>query len=197
MSRHSRYLIFALIALSGFSVNYSVRAEILEAQWEVHQIRFRYAGFTTNYTCDGIERTLKRLLILMGARNDARVETKCLSRNRVLRFHRLLLAFAMPVPADKTDISREIIPAEWQEVRIVGNLSRYLSGGDCELLEQFQRQVLPHLQVRILKKKLNCIPHFSQYNNWKLRMSALKALEKTELEDGPNEVLNDTSQPDN
>ena len=182
MIKHSRQLIFALIAISGFGANIAVQAEILEAQWEVHQIRFRYVGFSTHYTCDGVERTVKRLLKLMGARNDVRVESSCFSQNSVQRFHKLLLAFAMPVPADKTDISREIIPAEWQEVRIVGNLSRYLDAGDCELLEQFQRQVLPHLQVRDLNSKLNCVPYRRQFNSLRFRMSALKALEKPKLE---------------
>lgn len=196
MSRRKRLLIFALIACSGFSLNFSVSAENLEAQWEVQQIRFRYTGFSTFYTCDGIERKLRRLLILLGARDDARVEALCNNQNRVDRFHKLQLAFAMPVPADKTDISREIIPAEWQDVRIIGKLSRYLDAGDCELLDQFQRQVLPHLQVRVLKKRLYCIPNRREMNNLGLRISALKALEKTELEDGRNDVSNETSQPD-
>ena len=122
----------------------------------------------------------------MGARNDARVEARCVSQNRVHRFHKLLLAFAMPVPADKTDISREIIPAEWQDVRVVGKLSRYLDAGDCELLEQFQRQVLPHLQVRNLGTKIHCFSNRGEFGHLRLRLSALKALEKTELEGGRN-----------
>ncbi len=171
-----------LIVVSGFGAGSAVQAEILEAQWEVHQIRFRYVAFSTFYTCDGVERTLKRLLKLLGARDDVRVESICANPNRVQRFHKILLAFAMPVPADKSDLSREIVPAEWQEVRIVGNLSRYLDAGDCDLLEQFQRQVLPHLQVRQLKRKLNCIPSRRQYNNMRLRATALKVLDQTKLE---------------
>jgi len=194
MITHSRHLIFALIVASSGSADFAVQAEVLEAQWEVHQIRFRYKGFSTYYTCDGVERTLKRLLKLIGARGDVRVESKCINRNTIQQYHKILLAFAMPVPADKTDISREIIPAEWREVRIVGNLSRYLDAGDCELLEQFQRQVLPHLQVRETNKKLNCVPFRRQYNNLRFRMSALKALEKTKLEDREGQTQSETRQ---
>ena len=182
MTKNSRHLIFALIVAGGISTNYSAQAEILEAQWEVHQIRFRYTGFSTHYTCDGIESALKRLLLLLGARDDVRVESSCLGNSNVQRFHRLLLAFAMPVPADKTDISREIIPAQWQDVRVTGIMSRHLDAGDCELLEQFQRQVLPHLQVRNLTRKIHCFPYRRAFNNLNIRMSALKVLEKTELE---------------
>ena len=185
-------MIFALIALSGFITNYSVRAEILEAQWEAHQIKFHYSGFSTHYTCDGIEHKVKRLLKLFGARDDARIENTCLGHSRIQRFHRMRLAFSTPVPADKTDISREIIPAEWQEVRIVGKLSRYLNSGDCELVEQFQRQVLSHLQVRNSKNRLHCIPYHHALNNLRLRMSALKVLEKPELEERRDDSQIDT-----
>ena len=171
------------------------KAEIIEAQWEVHQIRFRYSGFSTHYTCAGIESTLKRLLKLLGARDDARVETNCRGSSEIQRFHRIRLAFAMPVPADKTDISREIIPAEWQEVRVVGHMSRHLDQGDCELLEQFKREVMPHLQVRDLRQKIRCIPYRRDFSRVRLNMTALKALEKTELEQGRNEMTNDPPQP--
>ncbi len=182
MTNLARHFIFIMLAVTGFSINSSAYAEIIEAQWEAHQIRFRYSGFSSHYTCDGIRSTLKRLLKLLGARDDVRVESSCIDHLRPQRFHRTLLAFAMPVPADKTDISREIIPAEWQEVRITGVSSRYLDAGDCELVEQFQRQVLPKLSARNKKKKLRCIPYRHQLNTLNIKMIALKALEKTELE---------------
>lgn len=188
MTKYIRNLLLALIAISGFSSSFFVRAEILEAQWEVHQVRFRFVGLSTAYTCDSIESNLRRLLKLLGARDDVRAESSCTNHSAVQRFHRVRLAFAMPVPADKTDISREIIPAEWQEVRIVGKLSRYLDPGDCELLEQFERQVFPRLQVRNSSKKIHCVPYRREFSNLRLRVTALKALEKTELEGGRNAV---------
>ncbi len=182
MNKTGKCLKLVLAVTLIFSTSFPVRTETIDAQWEVHQIRFRYAGFSSHYTCDGIERTVKRLLILMGARGDVRVESKCNGRNRVQAFHDLLLAFAIPVPADKTDIDKEIIPAEWQEVRITGKLSRYLDAGDCELLEQFQRYVLPQLNVRSLKKNIHCIPNRLTTTGLNLRMLALKTLKKEGLE---------------
>ena len=196
MTKYIRNLLLALIAIGGFSSSFFVRAEILEAQWEVHQVRFRFIGLSTAYTCDSIEGSLKRLLKLLGARDDVRAESSCTNYNNVQRFHRVRLAFAMPVPADKTDISRKIIPAEWQEVRIIGRSSRYLDPGECELLEQFERQVLPLLQAHNLKKKIRCATYHRRFNTMRLRLMALKTLEKTELEEGRNEVLNDNPQPD-
>ena len=162
----------------------SAQSEIVEAQWEVHQVKFQYAGFSSHYTCDGVESKLRRLLKLIGARDDARVETNCHGSSEIKRFHRIKMAFAMPVPADKTDLSREIIPAEWQKVRVAGSSSRYLDSGDCELLEHFQRHVMPHLYFRDVKKRIRCIPYRNEYNALRFEVTALKALEKTELEPG-------------
>lgn len=197
MSRYTRHLFFALVAISGFSLNFSVRAEILEAQWQAHQVKFTYSGFSTRYTCDGIERTLKRLLILLGARNDVRVEGKCNSRDKIERFQRTLLAFAIPVPADKTDISREIIPAQLEDVRITGSVSRFLDSADCELVEQFQQQVIPQLPTLKVSKRVHCIPNRSGMGNLNIRMTALKALEKTELEEASDSSQTNTRQSEN
>ena len=172
--------------------------EVVEAQWKVYQIRFFYRGRTTFYGCEGIEGVLRRLLLLLGARNDARVETNCVdTRNLRQNYFRKLrrdqivkLAFAMPVPADKTDTSREIMPAKWQETSITGVLARYLSSADCELLQQFQRDVLPLLMVRNKIKSLHCsdnqrdIDFMKSRRSLRMKMTALKVIEKTELEEG-------------
>ena len=70
-----------------------------------------------------------------------------------------------------------------------------LDEGDCELLEQFQRQVLPLLQIRNLKKsKIRCIPYRQNYNSSRAHYSVLKAMEKTELEENRDEKHNVSSQ---
>jgi hypothetical protein len=178
-----------LVVVFVFALTSSVpaKAEPIEAQWKVYQIRFNYYAFNTFYSCDAIERKLERLLILLGARDDARVEVKCygsdsLNRRREQRSYNLLLAFAMPVPADRTEISKEVFPAEWQETRVVGSLSRYLDGGDCELVDQFQRFVLPHLEVKRSNRSLHCLPMRRPSNKLRVHMTSLRALEKTELE---------------
>ncbi|MBT7950162.1 MAG: hypothetical protein HN764_00930 [Gammaproteobacteria bacterium] len=179
---------------------FELDTEVLEVQWQVYQIRFFYRGLTAYYTCGGIEGVLRRLLLLLGARYDARVETNCIdSRNlrndsvRKLRRAQIVkLAFAMPVPADKTDTSREIMSAKWQETSITGNLARYLSAADCELLQQFQRDVLPLLMVKNKVKNLHCtdnqhnIDFMKNRRSLRMKMTALKVIEKTELEEGRN-----------
>ena len=157
----------------------------VEAQWEVYQVRFRYTGMSSHYTCQGMENTLKRLLRLIGARDDMRVEARCSSFSRVERFQRVNMAFALPVPREMADISAEVFPAEWRVVKVSGVSSRYLDDGDCELLEEFERQVMPLLNVQNTGRKIRCVPYRREFNRVNLRVKALMALEKPKLEERP------------
>lgn len=197
MSGYFREPVLTLAAIVISSL-LTVRAEVVEAQWQVYQIRFFYQGFTTYYTCDGLERKLRRLLLLLGARDDARAESRCVDVNdlrsssvrRTRRAQWVNLAFAMPVPVDETDLSREIIPAEWQEISVTGIQSRYMEAADCEMLEQFLRYVLPRLIIKSSKNSLYC-PAISDigvsgdthrnlrlHSSLRLHMVILKALGK-------------------
>jgi len=197
MRNYSRKLVCSAALLGCIVTSIPARTEIVEAQWKVYQVRFRFIGLNTAYTCDSIEHTLKRLLALLGARDDVRAESACTGQHRIKQVHRVRLAFAMPVPADRTDLSREIIPAKWEEVRVVGRLSRYLDPGDCELLEQFERQVLPLLHVQNVNKRIHCAPYHRQYNTMSLKMMALKAVESDELEERKDAVQDESSRPGN
>ena len=173
-----------LIFITTLVIFGPVQAQVgsVEAQWEPYQIRFRYNGQSSLYTCQGLEQTLKKLLRIIGARDDMRVEARCSGFNRVERFQRVNMAFALPVPADKTDLSAEVIPAEWRQVRVSGVSSRYLDDGDCELVEAFERQVMPQLQIKNPGKKVRCVPYRQEFNRFNLRINALIALEQEELE---------------
>ena len=195
--RFIKFLASCLVCLTIIGTAAPVKSEIVEAQWEVKQVRFRFIGMSTAYTCDSMENILKRLLRLLGARDDARAESRCIGSNGPTRVHRVKLAFAIPRLADKTDISREIVPAEWQEVKITGRSSRHLDSGDCELIEQFDRQVLPLFQVSKLNKRIRCVPSRSEFNNLSLKMHVLKVLDKTELEDADITETKESSEDDN
>lgn len=189
MKHFRRYLLFFFLLLLQVNGTGFAQPQPVEAQWKVYQVRFRFVGQATHYTCDGIEQTLKRLLRLLGARDDLRVEARCISRNQVERFQRVNMAFALPVPADKSDLSAEIIPAEWRQVRLGGVSSRYLDEGDCELVEQFERQVLPELNVRNDGRKVRCVPYRREFNRINVRMTALMPLDKVELEKDRKEKI--------
>src|SRR5579863_2263750 len=41
--------------------------------WQEHQVDFPYLGFTSHYSCDGLQDKLQLLLRQLGARSDAKV----------------------------------------------------------------------------------------------------------------------------
>jgi hypothetical protein len=201
LNTRTRCLPVAVLVVIVTAGSLPTQAEPLAAQWKVYQIRFNYYPFHTFYSCDALESKLERLLILLGARDDARVEVNChgnddLRRRRAQRSYNLLLAFAMPVPADKTEITKETFPAEWQDIRVVGSLSRYLDGGDCELVDQFQRYVLPYLQVKKENNSLHCVPMRRPSNKLRVHMTSLRAVERTELEEKVIQDSEDSSKSD-
>ena len=182
-----RRVLVAFLTLAAGQVQAELphKTDAVEAQWEVYQVRFRYTGMSSHYTCQGMENTLKRLLRLIGARDDMRVEARCSSFSRVESFQRVNMAFALPVPREMADISAEVFPAEWRVVKVSGVSSRYLDDGDCELLEEFERQVMPLLNVQNTGRKIRCVPYRREFNRVNLRVKALIALEKPKLEERP------------
>jgi hypothetical protein len=42
--------------------------------WQTHQLEFQFVGFTTTYSCDGLEAKLRLLLLRLGARPGLSVE---------------------------------------------------------------------------------------------------------------------------
>jgi hypothetical protein len=148
-------------------------ADTVPAAWEPHQLEFHYSGFTSDYTCDGIRSKLKLLLRAVGARDDVRIEGCAGFFNEVQPFHRLKLAFSVPVPAPGGGSPGENFAAEWREVRIHRGEPRDVDWGDCELVEQFARQVLPAFNPQELDEDAGCVPHRHSLGRPRLRMTLL------------------------
>ncbi|MCH7697204.1 MAG: hypothetical protein IIB73_13155 [Proteobacteria bacterium] len=183
MQRLSKFLLIAFMLISSNYISPAYAEDIVSAKWEAQQIRFHYSGFTSYYTCDSIRYKVKLLLRAIGARDDVRVESTCTGRfSEIQRFHKLLLAFAVPVAADKTDITQQTFAARWQQVQLRYNRPRNLDRGDCELVEQFNRQVVNKIGARNIEDKSRCIPHRHSLNSPNLSMTLLIQQGEIELE---------------
>ena len=188
---------FSLGCLLLFSiVSQANDDEVIDAQWKTYQVFFNFQGLDLLYTCDGLERKIRKLLILIGARGDARVESLCRDINNIRdrnvrsiqRGQKLRLAFALPVPADLEDESRDIFKARWSEVKLVGNLRKYLDANDCEMIQQFNRQVMPFLIIKGWDKPLNCAQNrnqyrvIDQYRTLRVKLQILQSMEEADSE---------------
>lgn len=177
----------------------------VQAVWQQHEVNFTYMGFTSLYSCDGLEDKLERLLKAAGARDDARVSARgCeFGHSYVARmphaklvFHTLVPADAVPSPppvaapaaAPAKQLGRDApklrkdppLPATaiatWRPVEFRSRTPRWLEPGDCELVDQFRREVLPKFTTRDLVGGARCTPHQQSVLDIRLTFAVLAPL---------------------
>ena len=153
------------------------------AVWKAHQLDFTFTGFTTHYTCSGFESVLGRLLRAAGARPDAKVTASCTAPfghpERISIAH---LSFNTLVPledgASGAAAKSKPVEGQWKTVRWQAHspLALDLGEGDCELVDEFARRILPLFSVRDVVNDMNCVPHQLQVGGVDLRFRVLAPL---------------------
>jgi hypothetical protein len=166
--------------------------------WVRREVSFTYLGFTSHYTCDGLESKVRTLLKLAGARNDMKVVSYgCGGRFELSPFPAVRAQFWTFSPGERPAGTAAAAPSDappgaagspakqlgrdapklkrgdqppppepgtaaWKTVRIDGRTpSQTIEAGDCELVEQFAREVLPLFTTRNLDNQTRCTPHQS------------------------------------
>jgi hypothetical protein len=176
--------------------------EPVQAIWKHQEFSFFFHSQTTFYSCSSLEAKLKRILRALGAQSRVKVRSiECLSSPGIARAPRVTLNVVAPVEAtpdavaerDKDKSTRELaarvrgeaqdpayfepFPAQWKRVS-VGRGRPGLEPGDCDLLDQVRRQVLPKLAVRVLKDQVHCPRDQVSVGQPQLEVEALVALPK-------------------
>jgi hypothetical protein len=152
------------VALLGGGICAAQSAE--PAQWMRHDIPFNYLPMTTTYSCIGLERKLRALLSISGAREDMQVTTSGCARGAGVpdKFARARLVFYALRPANAAEKDANAEPAgtangEWRRVRLGIRPVADLEVGDCELIEQFRHSVLSTaFSVRAISEPAPCVP---------------------------------------
>jgi hypothetical protein len=177
----------------------SLAAGVEEGVWLRREMTFWYTGFTAYYSCESLADKLKALLKAAGAREDARVAPRgCgFGPYEITRFSSAQLEFYTFVPASRAPPPPPAAPpaapakqlgrdapklkrkdpadpqpgtALWRTVELDGRKSRSIvDPGDCELVEQFVRQVLPFFTTRNVVNDLRCVPR--QVSPWDVKLT--------------------------
>lgn len=172
----------------------------VQAIWKSQEFAFYFQSQTTFYSCSSLEAKLERILKALGARAHVKVRSVDCQSGPV-RMPRVVVTMSTPVEAtpqaiaerDKSKSKRELtarvngksedpeaiaeFPAHWKRV----SLSRGavdLEPGDCELIDELRRKVLPKLAVRIVKDSTHCTPQQLTIGQPQLEVDALVALPK-------------------
>jgi hypothetical protein len=139
--------------------------------WQNHELEFQFVGFTTTYSCDGLESKLRLLLTRLGARPGFTVWAYGCARGGGIpdKFARARLKFATlqpasaaaaPAPVAANGPVPDAAPAgAWKSVEFAPNRPTELERGDCELIEQFRDRLLPLFTTRDVQNQVTCLPH--------------------------------------
>ncbi len=160
----------------------------VDGTWQQHHDYFTFMGFTSRYSCEGLREKLTLLLTMSGARPGFKVDSTCAAPSGVpdrmasarLTFWTLTPAGSVAPPAAKPDAKAPAAPepgvGAWRTVEWRAGSPRELDGGDCELVEQFSREILPMFTTRSLESRMNCVPHQANPQGIALKFDVLGAI---------------------
>ena len=185
MNRWSLMLVTVAAALAPSA--HAVEPSPVDGTWQKHEGTFSYFGIVTRYSCDGLEDRVRRLLGMVGARPDFHVSGACTSarvvpnRDQWIRVTFYTLAPAgSPPPARQTGMrstpTSEAARGEWREVEWTPTGPPELASGDCELVDQFAKQILPLFATRGLENRMRCTPNEANRLGIRLKFEVLAAL---------------------
>jgi hypothetical protein len=148
----------ALVGVAAFLATSPAAAQERQpAAWSSHELDFQYMGFTSRYTCSGLQDAVKDILLRLGARDDRDMVLPgaCSDfgdRPSRIAGVRIKVASLQPVDAGAAGA----VDAYWKPVTVGGASS----GADCELIEQVKKELLPLFATRRLQPlNVSCIPN--------------------------------------
>lgn len=162
----------------------------LPAVWKEHRVNFVYMGRTSRYSCDGLSDKVRAMLLDLGVRRDLRIVAigceefgrppgpNSLNPSLNIEFS----APALPDAASKPRHAGDLAPvdARFEPFTISADAFRDMSIGDCELVEEFARQILPRLTTRDLKQDITCVPYQLSGSRYYVSGEILRALPAVE-----------------
>jgi hypothetical protein len=155
------------------------------AIWKEKHVDFLYVGRTARYSCEGLRDKMRTLLLDLGARRDLKVSVvgcdesgQALTRGSI--GPRLDIVFSSPALPDAA--ARPLHPgdlagveARFETFTLTSDAFRNYGIGDCELIEEFTRQILPKLATRDVKQDITCVPNQLSGSRFFVRGEILKA----------------------
>lgn len=137
----------------------------ISARWTQRKLHFVFMGFTTHYSCDGLRDQLKSILQQLGARKDLVLKhTGCTRLEGPEPFPGVDATFSVLEPAgaggqaDGQGADKGV-PARWEKVTLESDVPHRSNDGQCELIEQVKKSVLPLFTTRNLDYSSDCFPH--------------------------------------
>jgi len=171
------------------------------ARWVTRKFGLTFMGFTAHYSCDGLRDNLRDILLQLGARKeDLKLrEVGCVRLDGPTPMPRVEGSFAVLVPVSEltpkdvlappppkapagSQATGDPVPARWHSVDLVRNLRyQFDLTGNCELLEQVKKEVLPLVSSRNLTYHSVCIPYTATAGGVNFKLDVLVPPQKEQV----------------
>jgi hypothetical protein len=184
-----------VLLAAGVATAHPQPDEVVEAVWKPQQLNFVYRGYSTLYSCRSLQDKLHKILTTVGANGDIAMRTySCSDALSVASFQ---IVLASPVEATPENVEQlttydthdELVarmhgqrlasgedlqrfPAVWKTISFARSRDMKLAPGDCELVLQLRRHVLPRMSVHVISDDVRCSP-FGNIGRPRLTVSAL------------------------
>jgi hypothetical protein len=158
----------------------------IAAVWKEQHLNFFYMGRTSRYSCEGLRDKVRAMLLDLGARRDIRVtalgcdEAAARERPGSLGPSLNIVVFTPALPDASAKPPRPgdlaAVYARFEPFTITSDAFRNMGIADCELVEEFSRQILPKLAARNLKQDITCVPLQQSGSRFLVRGEVLRTL---------------------
>lgn len=144
------------------------------AVWVPKELNFVYRGFTTKYSCDGLQERMRRILLQLGARDDLKVmRFGCLSVNAPETTPGVRIIMHVLQPA--SGAAARTVAAQWKTVDVLADRDPSKAALDCELIAQLDREVLPLFATRQVDYSAACPAYTVVVGGTRLKADVLVA----------------------
>lgn len=170
----SHWWIAVLLSVAVPVAAHAEEGEAVSAQWRSYEITFNYSSMYTYYNCYSFEDKLEQMLKQLGAKPDVRVTTSgCFGGHDLGNMLTSRIRVQMPVASDA---GGESFSAGYRPVTLTTRDSMDMGrSGDCELLDEVRRQLVPALHLSVTKDDVHCFPGQPTLNPQTLEIKALVA----------------------
>jgi hypothetical protein len=156
-----QHRIAKLLLLSALTATAALAAEdTATATWKAQSQKFHYAGFTSYYTCDGLEQKVRQVLLHLGARADAKVRASgcTYGLNEPSPYAWVEAEFHTLAPAGASD-KANAVATHWSSFELSARRPYFMGDGECELIEQMRKVIESSFVLRDVKYRTRCLAH--------------------------------------
>lgn len=150
-------------------------ADLVSGAWQHHKVTFNYVGFTSLYTCDGLESRVRQILLHLGARKDAKVTaTGCPGPfNTPTHTAWVDVDFYTLAPTAESGASGTI-NAHWTALELTPRRPSFMGEGDCELIQGMKGVITQNFSLRDVEYRTDCVPHQVSLDGFAIKAQALR-----------------------